>query len=124
MKRQQNGWMPKTRVFASGRVVVDKDPTMRESIGLLRELAELDREEFIRDRHQQSSAKYNFVTAIEAAIDIANHVISRKGFRAPDNYADTFQVLAEQGLLDESCALPRYLDVRPTTANSWPGRSA
>ncbi len=77
---------------------------MRESVHLLQELANLDKTDFVNDRHKQSSAKYNFVTAIEAAIDIANHIISRKAFRSPENYADTFQVLAEEGILDNEFA--------------------
>lgn len=50
------------------------------------------------------SAKYNFVVAIEAAIDICNHIISRNGFRAPEDYADTFQVLAENSALNGAFA--------------------
>ena len=35
-------------------------------------------QDFKKDSHKQSSAKYNFIEAIEAAIDIANHLILKK----------------------------------------------
>jgi len=78
--------------------------SMREAVGLLRELAGLPEADFAADRHLQSSAKYNFVSGIEAAVDIANHLISRQGLRSPEDYADTFQVLAEARLLDPDFA--------------------
>ncbi len=87
--------------------MVDVDPeragklvsSMRESLGLLQELAEMTEGDFKSNRHLQSSAKYNFVTAIEAAIDLGNHVIAHNRFRAPEDYSDTFKVLSEEGIL-------------------------
>lgn len=56
--------------------------SMRESVSVLRALAELTEDQFLDDIHKVGSAKYAFVTAIEAAIDIANHLISRNRMRA------------------------------------------
>ena len=78
--------------------------SMRETVGMLLDLASMPEEEFFADKHRQSSAKYNFIAAIEAAIDLANHLISRAGFRSPEDYADTFNVLAEQGVIDKEFA--------------------
>ncbi len=78
---------------------------LRESTRLLAALARMTEEEFSRDVHKVSSAKYNFIVAIEAAIDIANHIISRNRMRAPEDYADTFQVLAEAGIIELDFAL-------------------
>ena len=77
---------------------------MRESVRLLVELRALRKEEFLANEHLQGSAKYNFVIAIEAAIDTANHVISTRGFRAPKDYADAFAVLSENGVLEDAFA--------------------
>ena len=74
--------------------------SMRESVRLLNEIKDMSEVEFKDDVHKLSSAKYNFIVAIEAAIDIASHLISKKGFRAPEDYADTFQVIGEVGALD------------------------
>jgi uncharacterized protein YutE (UPF0331/DUF86 family) len=36
---------------------------------------------------------------------VANHVIARQGFRAPETYAESFTILAENGVIEpEYCA--------------------
>jgi uncharacterized protein YutE (UPF0331/DUF86 family) len=71
---------------------------IRNSLRLLRDLSRMNEADFNGDEHKQSSAKYNFVSGIEAAIDLANHLISTRRLRAPEDYADTFQVLCEAGV--------------------------
>ena len=60
--------------------------SIKEALSRLEEVKELSKTEFLDDKHKQDSAKYNFIVGIEATIDIANHLISRKGFRAPEDY--------------------------------------
>lgn len=43
-------------------------------------------------------------TAAQICIDLANHVISSEGHRAPADYGDAFRVLVEAGVLDETLA--------------------
>lgn len=71
---------------------------MRKAINRLKSLATLDKKSFLDDPDKIGSAKYHFVVAIESSIDICNHIISQNGYRAPEDYADTFQVLGEQGV--------------------------
>jgi uncharacterized protein YutE (UPF0331/DUF86 family) len=33
-------------------------------------------------------------------IDLCTHVISKNGFRTPDDYSDAFRVIGEQGVFD------------------------
>lgn len=75
---------------------------LNSSLHLLAELKSKDIEALTTDPHLLSSAKYNFIVAIEAVIDICNHLISKNGYRAPDGYGDTFVVLNEQGILSSS----------------------
>lgn len=75
---------------------------VRNSLRLLSSLAALPRDEFLRDEHKIGSAKYNFIAAIEALIDINNHIISRNKLRSPDDYADSFTVLYESSILDRA----------------------
>lgn len=70
---------------------------LRQSVERLRTLSELDQTSFMQDPDKVGSAKYHFIVAIEACIDICNHVISRTGYRAPDDYGDTFMVMGEAG---------------------------
>ncbi len=67
----------------------------------LKELADLPKDEFLSNPHFIASAKYFLIVAIEAAIDMCNHVISRNRLRVPEDYADTFRVMGEVGFFDE-----------------------
>lgn len=75
---------------------------MRKALDHLKSLRGVDRAIFLGDPDKIGSAKYNLVIAIESAIDICNHIISQNGYRSPDDYADTFRVLGEQGVFDEA----------------------
>jgi len=46
----------------------------------------------LTDPDKVASAKYNFVVAIAACIDIASQVIAAEGFRAPRDNADSFAI--------------------------------
>jgi len=70
------------------------------ALGRLKELAALPQERFLADPDKVGSAKYHFVVASEAAIDLANHAIAQRRLRAPEDYADTFRVLGEAGWFD------------------------
>jgi len=78
--------------------------TMRVAVRQLSDLSGLKENTFLNDSHKIASAKYNFIIAIEAAIDMGNHIISQNGFRAPEDYADTFSVLGEYGVVKEEFA--------------------
>jgi len=75
--------------------------SMRLAVRQLSDLSGLKENVFLNDSHKIASAKYNFIIAIEAAIDMGNHIISQNGFRAPEDYADTFTVLGEYGVVDK-----------------------
>ncbi|MEO1785354.1 DUF86 domain-containing protein [Thermodesulfobium sp. 4217-1] len=74
------------------------------SLGLLEDLRKLTKDDFISDPHKISSAKYSFIVAIEGIIDLCNHVIAKNSYRTPEDYADTFRVLAQVGMIDEDYA--------------------
>ena len=73
---------------------------LRKSVERLRVIAKLRQNEFLNDPDKIGSAKYHFIVAIESCIDMCNHVISLNGYRVPEDYADTFQVIGEVGALD------------------------
>ena len=75
---------------------------LRKSVGRLQALSKIKKIEFFRDPDKVGSAKYHFIVAIEACIDICNHLISRNGYRAPEDYGDTFKVLGEVGAFEDS----------------------
>lgn len=67
----------------------------------LRRLSEIPREDLLADNDRIASAKYHFVIAIEACIDIANHIVSSERYRIPRDNGDSFIVLVENGVLPE-----------------------
>ena len=72
---------------------------LRTSVKRLRHLSEVPQKDFVADPDKIGSAKYHFIVAIESCIDMSNHVIARNGFRVPEDYGDTFKVMAEAGVL-------------------------
>jgi len=77
---------------------------LRRALAILRDLQGLSREDFLADEHKKGSAKYHFIVAIEAAVDLCNHLISVLGLRSPESYADTFKVLEEAEAFDKGFA--------------------
>lgn len=68
----------------------------------LKELASLSFNEWSGDPHKIASTKYHLILVIESAIDICNHVIAKNNFRVPEDYGDTFKVMAENDIISEA----------------------
>jgi uncharacterized protein YutE (UPF0331/DUF86 family) len=86
--------------------VFNKRLSMLESVlADLRRLATLPRETFLQDRGLQAQAERWLHLAAEAALDIAHHLIADRGFRSPSTYREAFQVLKENGILDDALAV-------------------
>lgn len=67
----------------------------RDRLGELRAMPE---DAYLTDRAYEG--RYVMLSAIQACIDIASHVIASEGWRVPNDLADTFKVLRERGLID------------------------
>ena len=68
----------------------------------LRRLAALTQEEFLSDFTKVESAKHLFQVSVECCLDVSNHIIASERFRAPKSYAESFEILAEQGIIPKS----------------------
>jgi uncharacterized protein YutE (UPF0331/DUF86 family) len=75
-----------------------------EAQARLQELGQLPEAEFLADYRNTESAKYLLIVAIEAAIDICNHIVARQHKRAPQDYADCFAILAELAVITPELA--------------------
>jgi uncharacterized protein YutE (UPF0331/DUF86 family) len=67
--------------------------TMRDAVGHLNRHRESAKDEFLADPDKIAGAKYFLIVAI----DICNHLISKNGWRVPEDYADSFKVMGEAG---------------------------
>ena len=73
---------------------------LRTALGELGEFQDMPTENFVRDRRAVNSAKYLLIVATEAALDICNHLVSRRARRSPSDYADCIGILGELGAID------------------------
>jgi len=73
----------------------------RKSVSRLQKLKQLEQQKFLSDPDKIGSAKYHFIVVIESCIDMCNHIISRNGYRVPEDYGDTFRVMSEEGAFDK-----------------------
>ncbi len=78
---------------------------LEELLRELRRLAAVPREDYLSDRSLQAQAERWLHLASECAIDLANHLIADRGWRAPGTYRDAFRVLREEGVLSEELAI-------------------
>jgi uncharacterized protein YutE (UPF0331/DUF86 family) len=67
----------------------------------LRTATDITHEKYIQDVRLQRFVERTLQISIECCFDIVHHIISDKGFREPNSYADAFTVLAEQGVLPQ-----------------------
>lgn len=56
------------------------------------------------DEDALNSVKYLFVTAIEAAVDVAQHLVASEGWGAPATNAEAFSLLAANGVVSNALA--------------------
>ena len=90
--------------------MVDADVLRRRIDALLAYLARLERFGSVARQRLAAEADTHHLAerylhlAIEAALDIANHVIADRGYEAPETYRDSFAILAAHGVLRPALA--------------------
>jgi uncharacterized protein YutE (UPF0331/DUF86 family) len=72
---------------------------LEELLRDLRRLSRSGREPYLGDRGLQAQAERWLQLAAECVLDLANHLISERGWRTPETYRDSIRVLAEEGVL-------------------------
>ncbi|HOL55339.1 MAG TPA: DUF86 domain-containing protein [bacterium] len=88
------------REIEKGRVL-EKLNIINDSLLKLEELASLSIEQFMSDFRNYDSAKYNLIKAIEAMIDVGNHIIARRGLGIPKSFSETFEILGNNGIVSK-----------------------
>lgn len=69
------------------------------------EISGIPKDDFLLKRHTIAGAKYYFIVAIEASIDLSNHLISQNNFPIPESYVDSFSILKDEGVLSPELTL-------------------
>lgn len=79
--------------------ITNKIIQLDEYLGILKQIGKTAEDAFINDKILIGSAKYYLQVSIEVCLDIASHIIASERFRAPKDYADSFSVLNEAGII-------------------------
>jgi len=85
-------------------VIEGKFDIIERNLEFLNEIKTLSLEQFLKSYRDIQAAKYSLLEIIEACIDIANYIISVKGFRRAEEYSEMFKVLEEEGILGKKLA--------------------
>ncbi len=72
---------------------------VRANLRRLQAVHDRGREAFVSDEIAQAAATRWLQTAIEALVDISNHIIAREGLGVPRAYAETIEILTREGVL-------------------------
>ncbi|MBP7332016.1 MAG: DUF86 domain-containing protein [Firmicutes bacterium] len=80
-------------------VLTSKISYIEKNLAHLESLRAMPEKDLLENPFLTGAAKHYLQTCIEAMLDMANHIIARERYRAPDNYVDAFRVLGEQGIL-------------------------
>jgi uncharacterized protein YutE (UPF0331/DUF86 family) len=79
--------------------IATKFSQIDEYLSLLKQISNAPLEIFLKDKILIGSAKYYLQVTIECCLDVANHIVASERLRAPKDYADTFKVIEEAGLI-------------------------
>ncbi|CCU80973.1 hypothetical protein HSACCH_02472 [Halanaerobium saccharolyticum subsp. saccharolyticum DSM 6643] len=93
------------RTDTNHKRIAEKLKFIRANLKKLKELVELEKKDFLRDYRNYDTAKYNLLAAVEAMLDIAAHIIYREGYTSPNTSADSFRILAAEGIIQENLLL-------------------
>ena len=85
--------------------ITDKFGQLDEFLVILDGITRITLESFLKDKLLIGGAKYYLQVSIECCLDIANHIIAAEDFRAPRDYADSFNVLEENDVLGEDLGM-------------------
>lgn len=77
---------------------------MGEQLSFLRERAGEDHDTLRADEIQLSATKYRFITAIEAVLDVAHHLLATELWGPADDSADVVRMLGRHGVIDRALA--------------------
>jgi uncharacterized protein YutE (UPF0331/DUF86 family) len=77
---------------------------LEQTIADLRGIATMPAKALVADRALQAQAERWTQVAVEASIDLANHLIAARGWTTPATYRDAFRILAQHGVIDDAAA--------------------
>ncbi len=77
-------------------IIRRKLSSINENLDLLRPLADMSYDEYVREVYQRKAAERLLQTVIEAAIDVNTHLLVGSGLPAPEDYYQSFVDVAQK----------------------------
>lgn len=82
-------------------LIEKKIDSIEEKLNYLEKIGKMETEEFLNSYEKIQASKHTLQEAIEACLDIANHIIAARGLKRSETYSDMFQRLAENQILKD-----------------------
>ncbi len=73
-----------------------------EYVGDLKDLQNIDFQEYKENKILRRAVERTLHLAVEACLDIGQHIIAQEGYRTPKDNRDTFHVLTEENIISDS----------------------
>ncbi|MGB5157147.1 DUF86 domain-containing protein [Desulfobacterium sp. N47] len=80
-------------------LILKKISELEQYLVQLKEFSDISISKYSNDWKTQRIVERTLQIMIETCLDISGHIISDQGFRTPENYADLFRILQENGIL-------------------------
>lgn len=80
-------------------VIQERLKLLNEYVNDLLELQSVDFETYEENKLIHRTVERTLHLAVEACLDIGQHIIAREGFRTPEDNKDVFIVLSEEGII-------------------------
>jgi len=86
---------------------VDKDRIVfligeiEKAVSILKDYREEEIEALISDLRALGSVKYYLILAIEACVDICNHIIAKEHLDVPESYSECFKILGDRNIISK-----------------------
>ncbi|MBU4251567.1 MAG: DUF86 domain-containing protein [Candidatus Omnitrophica bacterium] len=75
--------------------------SLNENLQHLKSKQGVSFEEYKKDPDIQAIVERKLETAIQACIDIGNHIVSQQNFGSPSDYGEIFTILAQKGVISD-----------------------
>jgi len=83
------------------KVIKKRLERLEQALRRLESKKDVRLDEFLENWEIHSAVIREFQVAIEACIDIGNHIISEKGWESPESYKDVVEILAKYGVISQ-----------------------
>lgn len=81
------------------KVIEGKIDIIERNLRFLEQYKEMGLKEFEKSYKDIQAVKYSLLEIVESCVDIANHIISVRGYRRAEKYSEIFQILGEENVI-------------------------